>query len=113
MDNTVRTITVHAREIRKDKQAFIACFTKINKNWYKVKFTKDCVNPPRKKGLYELTIDFDTCSLERGKQYINSSGKKGISNDVIWVKHIVGIRAYTEDELKDINRMAFSDIFGD
>lgn len=113
MDNTIRTITIHAKEIRKDKQVFIACSAEINKKWYKIKFTQDCVNPPRKKGLYELTIDFDKCSLEKGKHYTNSAGTTGISNDVIWVRHIVGIRAYTEDELKALNRMAFSGVFGD
>lgn len=112
MEN-IRTITIHAQEIRKDKQVFIACSSEINKKWYKIKFTKDCVNVPKIKGLYELTIDFDFCSIEKGKPYTNKDNKKAISNDTIWVRHIVNIRQFTEDELKGANRVALSEIFGD
>lgn len=113
MENTVRQITIHSQEIRKDKQSFIASSAEINKKWYKIKFTKECIDAPKTKGLYELTIDFDECSIERGKHYTSSSGKKGISIDTIWVRHIVGIRKYSDEELKAANRLEMSEIFGE
>lgn len=112
METTVRTITLHAQEIKKDKQTFIACSAEIEGKWYKIKFTKDCVNAPRYKGLYDLTIDFDECSVEMGKRYTNSRGEAGVANDTIWVRHIVGLRQFTEEELKQQNRLAMSKIFG-
>lgn len=113
MENTVRTITIHAQEVKNDKQTFIASSAEINGKWYKIKFTRDCDGIPKKRGLYELTIDFDECSIEVGKKYTNSKGKNGVENDTIWVRHIVGLRQYTEDELKAINRASLSTIFGD
>lgn len=110
--NTIRTITLHAQEVKKDKQTFIACSAEINKKWYKIKFTRECNDSPKIKGLYELVIDFDNCSVEKGKPYTNSKGKQAIANDVIWVRHIVGIRMHTEEELRAANRMAMSELFG-
>lgn len=112
MENNIRKITLHSQEICKDEQVFIASSAEINKKWYKIKFTKECVDVPRTKGLYELTIDFDECSIEKGKQYVNSAGKKGIANDTIWVRHIVAIRKYSDEELKAANRIAMIELFG-
>lgn len=112
MENTVRQITLHAQEIKNDKQKFIACSSEINGKWYKIKFTQTCTDAPKEKGLYILTIDFDECSVENGKRYTNSKGKTGVSNDIIWVRHIVGIRKFTDEELKAENRMAMGNIFG-
>ncbi len=110
---TIRTIKIHAQEIIKDKQRFISCSAEINGKWYKIKFTKAVTDAPRDRGLYDLTIDFDECSIEQGKQYTNKNGKKGRENDTIWVKHIVGIRKVTDEELKAINREKMSAIFGE
>ena len=110
---TIKKITLHAQEVRKDKQSFIACSAEINKKWYKIKFTKDCKDAPKEKGLYELTIDFDDCSIEKGKPFTSKSGKKGIANDNIWVRNITAIRKYTEDELKAANRVQMSALFSD
>ena len=111
--NTVRTITLHSQEIKKDKQTFIVSSAEINGKWYKIKFTQNCVGYPKEKGLYELTIDFDDCSVEVGKKYTNSRGKSGVANDTIWVRHIVGLRKYTDEELAVANRQTMSNIFGD
>lgn len=113
MANTVRTIELHSQEIKKDKQTFIASSAEINGKWYKIKFTKECDGAPKTRGIYALTIDFDECSVEKGKAYTNQHGKKGVSNDIIWVRHIVGIRKYTDEELREANRMAMNSIFGE
>ena len=111
MEN-VRTILLHAREIKKEKQSFIACASNINGTWYKIKFRKDCENIPKIKGLYDLTIDFDYCSIERGRTWETEDGKSGKNDDIIWVEKIVSIRQYTEEELKQGNRDKMSAIFG-
>lgn len=110
---TVRTITLHAQEVKKEKQCFIVCSTEINGIWYKVKFTKECEGAPKKKGLYDLTIDFDECSVEKGKWYPNKDGVNVKSNDIIWVRSIAGLRMYTDDDLKQSNRVAMAAIFGE
>lgn len=113
MENTQRTIILHAQEIVKDKQRFIACSAEINGKWYKIKFVKQCLGAPVAKGLYELTIDFDTCSLEKGKKVKNKDGEEFLTNDIIWIKEIVSIHKYTEEQLRDSNRVKMKDIFGD
>lgn len=112
MENTIQQIIVHAQEVKKEKQSFIACSAEIANKWYKIKFTKDCFNSPREKGLYHITLDFDKCSVEFGKRYTNSRGEQGVANDTIWVREIVQIRKFTEEELKAQNRMAMRNIFG-
>lgn len=111
MENNIRKITLHSREIRKDKQTFIASDAQIGKNWYKIKFTKECEIAPKNKGLYELTINFDDCSLEKGKPYENKKGEIKASNPTIWIKKIVDIRAFSDEELKESNRATMSAIF--
>ena len=110
---TVQTIKLHAQEIKKDKQSFIACSAEIRGKWYKVKFTKDCENAPKHKGLYDLTIDIDECSIEKGKIVENSKGKEVKTPDIIWVRCIAGITKYSEEKLKEENRTAFGSVFGD
>lgn len=109
---TIRTIRISASEIKKDKQSFIACSANIGGKWYKIKFTQDCNDSPRAKGLYDLTIDFDGCSIEKGKKFVSSKGNKGVSNDTIWVKYITKIRKLTDEEIAVINREQLSEIFG-
>lgn len=100
----VRTITLHAQEVKQDKLSFVSCSSNINNTWYKIKFTKDCETTPKKKGLYDLTINLDDCSLQKGKTYTTKNGKKGTSNPTIWVRNVIKLRAYAEEELKKINR---------
>ena len=109
---TVRTLVLHSQEIKNDKTKFIASSACINGNWYKIKFTQECDGAPKVKGIYDLTIDFDECSVEKGKIYTKADGSQGVGNPVIWVRHIVGLRKYTEDEMKQINRNSMSEIFG-
>ena len=110
---TVKQITLHAQEIKKDKQSFIACSAEINNVWYKIKFVKGCEKAPTKRGLYILTIDFDNCSLEKGKWYTDKKGNDRKENDTIWVREISNIYQYTEEDLKASNRMTMASVFGD
>lgn len=112
MNNTIRIIEIHSQEVKSDKNSFIASSAEINGKWYKIKFTKDCERAPKKKGIYKLKIDFDKCSVEKGKVYVNSKGKEGISNDVIWVREIVEIRRLTDEEYAERNRKDLYDVFG-
>ena len=113
MEDLLRKIELHAQEIKKEKQSFIACSAQISGNWYKIKFTKDCENAPKKKGIYTLIVNLDDCSLEIGKPYTTKNGKKGISNSIIWVRKIHEITAYTEEDMKNKNRTVLSSVFGE
>lgn len=112
MTNTERKITILVKEIKKDKQTFYVSSAKIGETWYKIKFVKECIGAPVHSGKYELTIDFDFCSFEKGKVYTNKKGKDLPENDIIWVKKIVDIREYSEEELREENREKMSAIFG-
>ena len=50
-DNKI-TIQCYAREIKTEKNSFIAVTSRINGKFYKIKFKKDCNTIPRKKGLF-------------------------------------------------------------
>lgn len=111
---TTRTIKLHTQEIRKDKQVFFASSAKIKDVWYKVKFTKDVTNMPKEKGLYDLTVDLDDCSFEKGKTYVSKkTGEVLLENSTIWVRKITDIRKYNDEDLKMINRAEMSEIFGE
>lgn len=110
---TVRTITIYSKEVKDGKKTFVVSSAKIGERWYKIKFVQGCAESPKTSGVYNLTIDFDDCSLEKGKPYTSATGRQGISNDTIWVRHIVGLTKYTEDDLKHTNRAVFEGIFGE
>lgn len=113
MANTIKTIKLHVQEIQHDKKRFPACSAEIRGTWYKIKFTQDVSNAPKKKGIYDLTINFDDCSVENGKLYTNKEGEKVRGNSTIWVRAINSLRRYTEEELKAENRAIMCDIFGE
>lgn len=107
------TIRLHSQKVENGKQTFIASSSQINGIWYKIKFTRDCENQPKERGLYDLTIDIDNASIEAGKPYTNKTGKQVMGNDVIWVKAIESIRKLNEEELKQLNRDRFARISED
>lgn len=110
-NENLRTIKLHAQEVKKEKQQFITCSTEIKGIWYKVKFTKDCEKLPKKKGLYDLTINLNNCSIEKGKTYTNNDGVKLKNNDIIWVREVVALRMFSEDELQEMNLATLRGIF--
>lgn len=93
MNNQI-TLQLHAREVKTDKNTFIATTAYFNGKWYKIKFRKECAVTPKTKGLYDLTVDLGCCILQKGKAY----------NDTIWVAEVVNLRQYSDEELKEINR---------
>lgn len=107
----IRTFKIAAREVTHENQKFIACSTKIGDKYFKVKFTKDCATQPRKRGLYDITLNTDKCSIERGKKYINKQGYEAEGQPTIWVKEVDNLRAYTEEELNAINEAKFKAVF--
>ena len=114
MENTnkyIRTIEVYCKEIKNGNQSFISALTKINGNWFKVKFTKACINNPRVRGIYFITINFDDCSIEQGSYYENKKGESKRDIPIIWINNILNIKKKSDEELKAENRKAFEDIF--
>ena len=111
--SNIKIIKLHSQEIKKEKQTFVASSAEINGTWYKIKFTKDCENAPKRKGLYKLAVNIDDCSFEPGKPYKTENGKRGVSNPIVWVRKITKIVPYTEEELKEMNREAMNNVFGE
>lgn len=111
--NTIKTFTIHGQEVKKDKQKFIAFSAYINEQWYKVKFTKDCNDVPKVKGLFDLTVDLMDCSFENGKTYEAKNGELRPANHIIWVRKIDKVRQYTEAELAERNLVVMQGIFGE
>ena len=110
-NNLIQIITVHAKEVRQDKKSFITCTTLINGVWYRVKFNKTCNIYPRNKGTYDIKINIDNCSIERGHRYVKD-GEERWENDIIWIKQVESMYEYTEDDYREINRAKFNSIFG-
>lgn len=114
MENkNIKTIEVYAKEVKKDKQSFIACTANINNRWYKIKFNKDCNEWAKEKGIYELVVDIDNISMERGKEIENSKGKKVMQNDTLWIKSVISLTHYTEEQMRERNRVTMNSVFGD
>ena len=105
---------ISAREVKQDnKQSFIACSTKIGDKFFKIKFTKECLTQPKKRGLYDLTVDIDKCSIQRGEKYVNKQGFEAEGQPTIWVREVVNLRPYTEEELNALNRAKFDAVFAE
>lgn len=109
-----KTFKISAREVKQEgNKSFIACSTKVGERYFKVKFTKDCETQPKKRGLYDLTVDLDKCSLQRGDKYTTKQGYEAEGQPTIWVREVIKLRAYTEEELAEINRAKFEAAFGE
>lgn len=107
----IQTIEIYSQEVKDGKKSFIASTAKIGGKWYKIKFVNGTENAPKERGIYYLTINFDFCSLERGKPYTSSTGRKGVSNDTIWVRKVENLYKLTDEELQERNRETFDAIF--
>lgn len=112
MENTnIRTIKIHSQQINKDGKKFIASSAQIGDKWFKIKFTQECNIQPKTKGLYDLTFNFDDASVEAGKKYTNKEGEKGVAPMTIWIKNVVNLRKYSDEELREDNRTKLAFIF--
>lgn len=112
MENTIRTITIHTKMTKKDNTNFPTHAAQIGDTWYQIKFTRTCYGQPLEAGRYDITIDFDECSIERGSIFTRDDGTTGRRNDIIWIKSIVNLHKYTEEEFKEANRADMEAIFG-
>ena len=110
-NNYEKTFMISCKEVKSDSQKFIASTAKINGKWYKIKFTKDCELTPKKRGLYDITINLTEVSLEKGRPYTNSRGEQKMQNDTLWCKNVVKLRRYTEEEMVKRNLDTLSDVF--
>lgn len=110
----IRTIKLSAKEIKKTdgKGTFISCSAKIGGKWYRIKFTKEANGEPKKRGLYDLTVDDNNCSLQRGRVKTKADGTQYTENDIFWVNKIEALRQYTEEELAEMNRKTMDGVFG-
>lgn len=109
-----QTFKISAKEIKKNDGTgtFVSCSAKINNNWYKIKFTKDCTVSIKTRGLYDITVKVDDMSRQKGKEKVNKGGKKVKENDTIWINSVVNLRKYTKEEMDEINRKDLAEVFG-
>ena len=111
MANQVK-FTIYTKEIKSGNQKFYVSSAKIKDKWYKIKFTKDCDRAPKDRGIYDIIVDYDDCSIENGKLYTKENGETGIAPDNIWIKKLIDINRYTEEKLREMNREKMTEIFG-
>lgn len=110
MENTLK-FKLHAREVKYENINFISCSAEIKNRWFKIKFTKDCEVSPQKRGLYDIEINPDECSIVKGGLFFRKDGTQGEENPTIWVRNVVNLRRWTEDEMKAENRAKFDEFF--
>lgn len=111
MNTNERTIRIFAKEVSKDKQKFITCSTIIGEQWYKVKFTKDCEEYPKERGVYYLTVDLLNVSVESAKSVVNKDGKKVMTNPTLWIRKTTRLQKLTDEELNEENVEKLKEIF--
>lgn len=104
----IKTFVINGKEIKTEKNSFIAFTSKIDEKWYKIKFTKK-TNPPKEKGLYNLTVDLAKCSVEK-EIYTNKNGEN-IENTIIWIHDIINCVEFTEEEYEERAIKQFDGIF--
>lgn len=107
-------IKVSAKEIKKTDGtgSFISCSAKIGEKWYKIKFTKECTTDIKKRGLYDLKVNVDDISRQKGREKTLKGGKKVMDNDTLWIRKVVSLRKYTEEEMAELNRRDLDEVFG-
>lgn len=110
MENTIK-FKLHASEVKYENINFITCSAEIKNRWFKIKFTKDCEISPKKRGLYDIEISPDDCSIVKGSKFTRKDGTTGEENPTIWVRNVINLRRWTEDEMKAENRAKFDEFF--
>lgn len=112
-NSTIRRITVHGREVNSERRSFIAFSANINGVWYKIKFTRAVTNVPRKKGLYEMSIDLKSCSTQKGAFYDDRNGVTRQENDTIWIKDLIEWKEASSEQYEALNVKTMLEIFGE
>lgn len=98
---------------RKDGGKFLTQTAHINNKWYRVKYTQDCEgSTPKRTGLYDLTINPLKCSVQAGRKRTSKDGHEYTENDTLWVREVVNLRKYTEEEIAKLNAEKMTKIFG-
>lgn len=111
--NNYQLIKVSAKKVEKDGKKFVACSSNIRGIWYKIKFTQECENQPKTQGIYDITFDLTKSSIKKGKPYIKRDGTQAIENDIIWIREIIKIHKYSDEELERETLEKFKGVFGD
>lgn len=106
------TTRINGKEIVNGNSKFPAFTAKINGKWFKIKFTQECEKAPKTRGVYDLTFDTLKSSIQKGKKYVTTNGKEGYGNDIIWIKELVNVVKYTEEQLAEINAKDVEAAFG-
>lgn len=99
MENTKLNLTIYGKEVStKEGNKFPVFSTKINDEYFKIAFTRECINAPRSAGVYELTVDLRHLNEVKSSYISDKTGKRGCST--LWVKYVDTIRKKTQEELE-------------
>lgn len=58
---------------------FLSYSAKLGDEWFKIKFRRDCSRYPQEQGWWELNLNSDDVSLQKGDQF----------GDILWIKSII------------------------
>lgn len=102
MENTKLNLTIYGKDVKTtDGKTFPVFSSKINEEYFKIAFTRDCLNSPRVKGVYEITVDLKNLNEVKSTYISDKTGKRGAST--LWIKCVDTIRKRTEEELEEEN----------
>ena len=102
MENTKLNLTIYGKDVKtNDGKMFPVFSTKINDEYFKIAFTRECINSPRSAGVYEITVDLRNLNEKTSNYISEKTGKRGAST--LWIKAVDSIRKRTEEELAEEN----------
>lgn len=74
------TIKVKAKQYTTQQgRKFISYSTKLGDEWFKIKFRQDCNKYPQNQGWWELNLNSEEVSLQKGDEH----------GDILWVKSVI------------------------
>lgn len=112
--NAVQTIEIHAKEVTYEGKKWIACGTKINDVYYKVKFRMTANNQPKERGIYIVTLNVETnMSKQNGKHFVDKNGEYRKDSDILWINNSIEFRKLTEEEMQARNAESMKGVFGE
>lgn len=106
-----KTIRIYGKEVKTEKNSFITFSSKINNRYYKIKFTKDVDGVPKRKGVYNLTVNTKDISVQNGGKYEAKDGTIKDGTPTLWIKSFVTITKVPQDVLDAENKKVVDAIF--
>ena len=108
---TQKTFRIYGKEIKTEKNSFIAFSTKINNRYFKVKFTKDVDGVPKRKGVYNLTVNMKDISVQNGAKYEAKDGTIKDGTTTLWIRNLISVNKVSQEILDAENEKTVYELF--